>query len=104
MLALLLVLDGDRSVRMVPDPAGVCERLARDVDEGALPADVDGVGVHAALAALAYGYTALRDHLADELRTDADELDEQVARTVGRLVRGLAPAERRPVHEDAPGG
>ena len=92
VLAMLLVLDGDRGVRMVPDPAGVRDRLARDVDEGVLPPDVDPAGVHAALAALGYGYAALRDRLADELDTDVDRLDEQVAATVRRLVAGLSAA------------
>ena len=91
VLALLLVLDGDRAVRMVPDPVGVRERLARDVDEGELPQDVDASGVHAALAALVYGYTALRDRLADELAIDVDTLDDQVASTVTHLVGNFAP-------------
>jgi AcrR family transcriptional regulator len=91
VLALLLVLDGDKGVRMVPDPDGVRERLDRDIDEGGLPPDVDGIGVHAALASLVYGYTALRDRLADELSVDPGDLDERVASTVGRLVGRLAP-------------
>jgi len=91
VLALLLVLDGDKGVRMVPDPVGVRERLDRDIDEGGLPPDVDGIGVHAAVASLVYGYTALRDRLADELSVDAGDLDERVASTVGRLVSRLAP-------------
>ena len=91
VLALLLVLDGDKGVRMIPDPDGVRERLDHDIDEGALPADVDVIGMHAAVASLVYGYTALRDRLADELSVDAGDLDERVASTVGRLVSRLAP-------------
>jgi AcrR family transcriptional regulator len=91
VLALLLVLDGDKGVRMVPDPDGVRERLDRDIDEGGLPPDVDGIGVHAAVASLVYGYTALRDRLADEMSVDPGDLDERVASTVGRLVGRLAP-------------
>jgi AcrR family transcriptional regulator len=91
VLALLLVLDGDKGVRMVPDPDGVRERLDRDIDEGGLPPDVDGIGVHAAVATLVYGYTALRDRLADEMSVDPGDLDERVASTVGRLVGRLAP-------------
>jgi AcrR family transcriptional regulator len=89
VLALLLVLDGDKDVRVIPDLDWVRERLDRDVDEGALPADVDGIGVHAAVASLVYGYTALREHLADELAVDPGDLDERVASTVGRLVGSL---------------
>jgi AcrR family transcriptional regulator len=91
VLALLLVLDGDKGVQMVPDPDGVRERLDRDIDEGGLPPDVDGIGVHAAVASLVYGYTALRDHLAHELSVDPGDLDERVASTVGCLVGRLAP-------------
>lgn len=91
VLALLLVLDGDKSVRMVPDPDGVRERLGRDVDEGTLADDVDPVGVHAAMASLVYGYTALRDRLADELSVAVDRLDEHVATTMGRMFAQLVP-------------
>jgi AcrR family transcriptional regulator len=91
ILALLLVLDGDTGVRIVPDLDGVRERLDRDVDEGALPAGIDGIGVHAAVASLVYGYAALRDRLADELSVDPGDLDERVASTVGRLVGSLPP-------------
>ena len=90
MLATLLILDGDRGVRMVPDPAGTRERIRRDVDEGHLPTDVDADGLHAALAALVYGYVVMRDHLADELDVEVQALDEQVATTIDRLIRGLA--------------
>ena len=91
VLALLLVLDGDKSVRMVPDPDGVRERLGRDVDEGTLADDVDPVGVHAAMASLVYGYSALRDRLADELSVTVDRLDEHVAITMGRMFAQLVP-------------
>ncbi|HET9608631.1 MAG TPA: TetR/AcrR family transcriptional regulator [Acidimicrobiales bacterium] len=90
MLATLLILDGDRGVRMVPDPAGTRERIRRDVDEGHLPPDVDADGLHAALAAMVYGYVVMRDHLADELDVEVQALDEQVATTIDRLIRGLA--------------
>ena len=90
VLGLLLVLDGDRAVRMVPDPEGVCDRLARDVEEGKLPGDVDAVGLHAALASLVYGYTVLRDRLADELGVGPGQLDEKVASAIARLLSRVA--------------
>lgn len=93
VLAALLILDGDRGVRMIPDPEGTRERLRRDVDEGHLPPDVDGDGVHAAFASMVYGYMVMRDRFADELGVDADKLDEQVAGTIDRLLHGLAPAD-----------
>jgi AcrR family transcriptional regulator len=90
VLGLLLVLDGDKAVRMVPDPEGVCDRLARDVEEGKLPGDVDAVGLHAALASLVYGYTVLRDRLADELGVGPGQLDEKVASAIARLLSRVA--------------
>jgi AcrR family transcriptional regulator len=101
VLAMLLVLDGDPAVQMVPDPAAVRERLARDVEDSALPVDIDPDGIHAALAALVYGYAALRDRLADELGTDAERLDDQVASTARRLVAGLQATGAPPSPESA---
>jgi AcrR family transcriptional regulator len=90
ILALLLVLDGDKAVRMIPDADVVHDRLDRDIDEGELPPDVDTTALHAAVASLVYGYTALRDRLADELSVGPGALDERVASTLGRMVRHLA--------------
>jgi AcrR family transcriptional regulator len=91
VLATLLVLDGDRGVRMIPNPDGTRGRLRRDVEEGNLPADVDTDAVHAAFASMIYGYMVLRERLADELDVEVDQLDENVAETVGLLMRSLAP-------------
>jgi AcrR family transcriptional regulator len=90
VLAWLLILDGDHGVRMVPDPAGTRERLARDAADGVLPPDVDRDGVHAAFASMIYGYMVLRDQLAGELGLDGDDLDEKVGTMINRLMRGLA--------------
>jgi AcrR family transcriptional regulator len=94
VLATLLIIDGDKAVRMVPDPAGTRARIERDVDDGHLPPGTDADGLHAALASMIYGYMVLRDRLADELEVDADKLDGQVADTIERLLRGLANGGR----------
>jgi AcrR family transcriptional regulator len=91
VLAALLILDGDQGVRMIPNPAGTRERIQRDVDEGHLPPDVDGDGIHAAFASMIYGYMVLRDRFADELDVEVDHLDEQVATMIDLLMRSLAP-------------
>lgn len=39
---------------------------------------------------MVYGYVVMRDHLADELDVEVQALDEQVATTIDRLIRGLA--------------
>ncbi|MDD9369047.1 MAG: helix-turn-helix domain containing protein [Acidimicrobiales bacterium] len=93
VLAALLILDGDRGVRMIPDPAGTRDRIRRDMDAGVLPGDLDADGIHVALASMIYGYMVLRDQLAGELDVEAADLDEQVAATIDRLVRALAHDE-----------
>jgi AcrR family transcriptional regulator len=92
VLAALLILDGDQGVRMIPNPAGTRDRIQRDIDEGNLPPDVDGDGVHAAFASMIYGYMVLRDRFADELDVDVEHLDDQVAAMIDRLMRGLQPS------------
>jgi AcrR family transcriptional regulator len=93
VLAMLLILDGDRGVRVIPDPEGTRERIRRDADGGVLPADIDVDALHVAFASLVFGYTVLRDGFANELDVDADKLDEQVGAMVDQLVRGLADPE-----------
>jgi AcrR family transcriptional regulator len=90
VLAALLILDGDRGVRMIPDPEGVRDRIRRDADSGVLPPDIEPDGLHVAFASMVYGYMVLREQFADELGTDADKLDEQLADMIDRLMRGLA--------------
>lgn len=96
VLAALLILDGDKAVRMVPNPDGTRARIRRDIDEGNLPEDIDADGIHAAFASMIYGYMVLRDRLADELDVDVDHLDDQVGALIDRLMRGLA-ADAQPI-------
>jgi AcrR family transcriptional regulator len=93
VLAALLILDGDRAVRMIPDPAGTRERIRRDVDAGVLPSDLAEDGFHVAFASMIYGYMVLRDQFATELDVAADDLDEQVAATIDQVMRALADDE-----------
>jgi len=92
VLAALLILDGDKNVRMIPDVAGTRARLARDAADGAIEPDVATDAFHVALASLVYGYTILRDRFAEELGTEADRLDEEVEGVVDRLLAGVEPA------------
>lgn len=89
VLATLLTLDGDDSLHAVPDLQGARGRLARDVAEGALPADIDTDAVHIAMSALVYGYLVFRERFADELGTEPPDLDEQVATVVEQMIGGL---------------
>jgi AcrR family transcriptional regulator len=90
VLATLLIIDGDRAVRMIPNPEGTRARIDRDVAGGHLPPDIDADGLHAAFASMTYGYMVLRDRLAEELDTDPDTLDKQMGETIDRLMRALA--------------
>ncbi len=89
MLATLLTLDGDDSLHAVPDLQGARGRLARDVADGALPADLDTDALHIALSALVYGYLVFRERFADELATEPPDLDERVATIIESMVGGL---------------
>jgi AcrR family transcriptional regulator len=89
VLAALLTLDGDPTLHALPDLDGSRGRLQRDVDEGALPPDVDADSLHVALVALVYGYLVFRERFADQLRTDGPGLDERVALLIERMVGGL---------------
>ncbi|MFP3899898.1 MAG: TetR/AcrR family transcriptional regulator [Acidimicrobiia bacterium] len=95
VLAALLILDGDKHVRMIPDVAGTRARLARDAAEGAVEAEVATDAFHAALASLVYGYMILRDRLAEELGTDVERLDDEVESVVDRLLAGVEPQPGR---------
>jgi AcrR family transcriptional regulator len=89
MLATLLTLDGDDSLHAVPDLEGARGRLARDVADGALPADVDSDAVHIAMSALIYGYLVFRERFAGELGSDPADLDERVAQMIERMIGSL---------------
>ena len=73
----------------MPDLQGARGRLARDVADGALPADLDTDALHIALSALVYGYLVFRERFADELATEPPELDERVATVIESMVGGL---------------
>jgi AcrR family transcriptional regulator len=104
VLAVLLALDGDESLRVLPDLQGSRGRLRRDIAEGHLPADVDAEGLHVALVSLVYGYLVFRDRFADELAVDAPRLDDRVAALVERMVGGLTGSRHCPgVEADPPG-
>jgi AcrR family transcriptional regulator len=93
VLAALLILDGDKHVRMIPDVAGTRARLARDAAEGTLEPDLATDGFHVGLASLVYGYTILRERFAEELGTDVEHLDDAVESVVDRLLSGVEPTQ-----------
>lgn len=89
-LTALLALDGDPEVKIVRDPDRPRRVFERDVELGALPADVDLRALHVASVSVVYGYLLFREQFSRDLGIPADELDERVVKTVDRLFRGLS--------------
>jgi AcrR family transcriptional regulator len=109
VLASLLVLDGDQVVRVLPDPLGSHARLARDVAEGHLPAELDIEAAHVTVASMIYGYLVFRDRFAAELDTPVRDLDDRMADTIELMLAGgrtpaAAPAPAPAEPPPAPAG
>jgi AcrR family transcriptional regulator len=99
VLTTLLALDGDTLIRIIPDLDGTRRRMARDVADGHLAADIDTDAAHVAISALIYGYMVFRERYAAELDCDIQDLDDRLSATVERLLLGVAPP---PASESAP--
>ena len=89
VLSALLVLDGDKGVRMDPDRDNRRARFRHDVEVGDLDPDTDTEALYVAIASLAYGYAIFRTRLAEELEIGLDELDERLVRMADRLIAGV---------------
>ncbi|MGI5472857.1 TetR/AcrR family transcriptional regulator [Streptomyces sp. CA-132043] len=84
-LAVLLLLDNDTQLRLMPDLSRTQELLRRDQDAGLIDGDVDLVALHATLNSLTMGYSLSRARLAKEFGVGVRELDERVFTLVERL-------------------
>jgi AcrR family transcriptional regulator len=89
VLSALLVLDGDKGVRMDPDQDGRRARFRHDVETGDLPPDLDTEALFVAISSLVYGYDIFRSRLAEELGVDIAELDERFVAIAERLIAGV---------------
>ncbi|NBE52545.1 TetR family transcriptional regulator [Streptomyces sp. YC537] len=87
-LAVLLLLDGDTRLRLMPDLERTQELFRRDQEEGLLAPDVDPVALHATVQSLTTGYVLTRTRLAKEFGVGVRELDD----------RARPPPLRRPLH------
>jgi AcrR family transcriptional regulator len=97
VLAALLILDGDKGVRMIVDPDGVRARMLADRANGEMPPDADVDGLYTATVSMVYGYAIFRQRFAEELGLDVEELDEKVAAETDRLLGGVAHHVHPPV-------
>jgi AcrR family transcriptional regulator len=98
VLSALLVLDGDKGVRMDPDQPGRRARVRHDVETGDLAPDLDTEALWVAISSMAFGYDIFRTRLAEELGIDLDELDDRFVAMAERLLAGVQP-ERPPSHD-----
>ncbi|MFB8271688.1 TetR/AcrR family transcriptional regulator [Streptomyces sp. NPDC055955] len=84
-LAMLLLLDGDTQLRLMPDLERTQELFRRDREEGLIDDDVDLVALHATLQSLTVGYVLNRSRLAKEFGVGVRELDDRVVALAERL-------------------
>lgn len=88
-LMLLLALDGDPNVRLMPDLDRTQRMLLQDQLRGKLAQDVDTVALHAVMHALSVGYVTERELLAAEFGLGVRELDDRVMELLDRLTRDV---------------
>jgi AcrR family transcriptional regulator len=91
ILSALLVLDGDKGVRMAVDREGRRARMRHDVETGDLPSDVDIDALYVAISSLTYGYAVFGHRLAEELGIDPDDMDGRLLAATDRLIAGYQP-------------
>jgi AcrR family transcriptional regulator len=96
VLSALLVLDGDKNVRLDADPEGRRRRFQREIDAGDLPPDIDGDALWVGMSSLIYGYALFRGRFSEELGVPQEELDARVEEAVDRLLSSLQASAAPP--------
>jgi len=76
----LLVIDGDENIDPMPRFEDALSALQEDVAKGDIHEDHDLEALQVALSALSRGYHIFRKPYARRVKTQADDLDERVAR------------------------
>jgi len=85
----LLALDGDPGYHPLPEIARTQAALEHDVAAGDLPADADGLAMHAFTVAAAKGYVVFREALARDLGISVEELDGRVLAVYDRVLESM---------------
>ena len=98
-LLAMLILDNDLEARLFPAIETNLGHLNRDVARGDLPEDSDPLISHVMTAMLYLGYGIFREHAAQELKIDLEELDKRALAVVERMVRGIAEHTSQPAAE-----
>lgn len=91
-LTTLLHLDGSTAPRLMPNAEYTLLLLQRDQAKGLVPEGDDLPALHAAYAAVTYGYGLYRDVLARDLKIPVEQLDQRVVEVLRRLFDGNGKA------------
>jgi AcrR family transcriptional regulator len=89
-LRALLVIDGDDTVDPMPRYEAMLSQLRQDVIDGDIDRAHDLEALQVALSALVRGYRIFREPYAKRIETDADDLDERVAKIVRTWLEAMA--------------
>jgi hypothetical protein len=86
----LLAVDGDPDFHVLPEIDRTRAALARDVQQGDLPADADAVAMHVFTVAACKGYVIFREAIARDLGLDVAEVDARVSAVYDTVLAALA--------------
>lgn len=84
-LSVLLLLDGDKQLRLMPDLLRTQALLKQDQEAGLIAQDVDLVALHTMIVSLTMGYALTRPSVAKEFGLGVRELDERFIDLAERL-------------------
>ncbi len=100
-LVTLLLLDsrdavfkGGEGVQLTPVRGETLKAMDKDKNAGAIGADVDLDGLHAAIVAMASGYSVFRKELARGAKLPVTVLDQKVESVFERMLDGLTEHPR----------
>jgi AcrR family transcriptional regulator len=93
----LLAIDRDPSFELMPFLEATRASYRRQMDEGAIPADLDIEAAHLTSLAISIGFGIYSEVAARQLGVTVDELHARMRAAFERMLRGLveAPAEPR---------
>ena len=88
-LAAILLLDGNKHVRLMPRRDYTQQELREDQENGAIASDVDSVALHAFLQSSGVGYAITRKQLAKEFGIGVRDLDSRMLILMERIAVGF---------------
>jgi len=97
-ITMMLVLDGDTSVRVLPLKEQSLSFLADDLAKGDIPGGTDIEALYLLAVSATVGYALLRDRFAAELHVPVKDLDTRVPQTFETVLTAFSagtPAPRR---------